>query len=686
MAVFASTRALGLCSQPMDGKTLFFQGARHHQAGDLHQAISLYRKALRHDPALGEAAMYLGLALQQAGDAAEAEAAYLKAVSLLPGDIDALNGLATVSLTLGKVEEARKRHLTVLAMQPDSPEALSGLGNVDLASGRTREAIANFEKSLALEPESPDTLDNLGVALKMAGRPKEAVARFEAALKLAPGQSDTLYNLGNAWQARGDMSKAGQCYAAAHQADPQAVAPRWGACFAQLDTLFESPREIEESRTAYARALRELDAALGANDPALMREAAGSVGANQPFYLTYQGGNDRELQAVYGNMVHRIMKAAFPRFANLTFSRRPENKIRVGIVTGFLHEHSVWKIPTRGWVMHLDRERFDVFGYYTGVKHDHCTEEAYSIFDKLVHEPNRFEVLCQAIVDDGPDILIYPDIGMDPTCAKLAGLRLAPVQAVSLGHPMTTGLPSMDYFLSSDLMEPEDGQDAYTEKLIRLPGLSVHYEPLRQGEPVHVRSHFGLPEDVPLYLCPQSLYKYLPQYDALFPRIARKVAGCRFVFLENAQADVLNQRFLKRLGQTFAEHGLDMADHVIMLPHQPPEGYHALNCVCDVFLDSIEWSGFNTAMEAVNAGLPPVIYPKGHMRGRHSQAIAVMLGLEEIVADSLDEYVELAARIGNDKTFRGQVADTLRLNRYRLFADMTSIHALEDFIEQAVKQ
>lgn len=670
----------------MDGKTAFLHGARYHQNGNLDQAVVFYRQALDLDPGLGDASLYLGLALQQLGRPQEAEAAFRAALEQLPGDVDALNGLGAVSLELGNVDQARLCHLQALRQQPDSAEALSGLGNVALASGETDAAILSFEQSLAVSPDSPDTLSNLGVALKMAGRPKDAIARFEAALRLAPDQSDTLYNMGNAWQSRGDMATAMDCYRAAHRASPQAVAPRWGACFAHLDMLFDSRDEIDAARTAYGAALRELDDALPSDDPALMREAAASVGANQPFYLTYQGGNDRELQERYGKMVHRIMTAAFPQFAAPAFPPRRERRIRVGIATGFMHEHSVWKIPTRGWAKHLDRDRFHVFGYYTGVKTDHCTDEARSLFDKLVHEPNSFETLCRSVLDDELDVLLYPDIGMDPTCAKMAALRLAPVQAVSLGHPMTTGLPTMDYFLSSDLMEPEDGQKAYTEELVRLPGLSVHYEPLRQAPPAFDRAHFGFAEDTVLYFCPQSLYKYLPEYDRLFPLVARQVPGCRFVFLANAQADVLNRRFVERLGRSFADHGLVMDDFVTMLPHQPPDAYHALNCVCDVFLDSIEWSGFNTAMEAVSAKLPPVIFPTGHMRGRHSLAVARMLDLDEIIAGSFDEYVALAVRMGTDPVFLENVRQKVVANSPHLFTDMAPIRGLESFLEDAAKK
>lgn len=669
----------------MDTKPLFLLAVKQHQAGNLPKAIAMYREILSTDPTLGDAALYLGLALQVMGEYEQAEAAYTNAITLMPDDPDPVNNLGSVQLELGKTEQAKSSFLNALRLNPNAADALSGLGTVFLTQGHFNEAIDFFGRSLNTEPNSADVLNNLGIALKTAGRPQEAVQTLNKALALNPTSTEILYNLGNAWQMRGDMREARRCFQTALQVDPDNIPARWGGCFAHLETSYNSEDDVEAARHRYADALHQLDEFLTLDSPEQLREAAKAVGANQPFYLTYQGKNDRDLQKRYGKLVHRIMAAAYPQFASPSFAPRTRERIRVGIATGFMHEHSVWKIPTRGWVQELDRDRFEVFGYYTGVKDDHCTAEARSLFDSLTHEPYRFELLCSTIVKDDLDMLIYPDIGMDPTCAKLAGLRLAPIQTVSLGHPMTTGLPTMDYFLSSDLMEPEDGERAYTEQLVRLPNLSVHYSPLRQGEPRFDRAHFGLPKDGILYFCPQSLYKYLPSHDQLYSLIAQSVPGAHFVFLESGNADCLNKHFRQRLANCFTEHGLSFSRYVTMLPYQEPEEYHALNCLCDVFLDSIEWSGFNTAMEAANTGLPAITLPRMHMRGRHSYAVVQMLGNHEAVAQSFAEYVALAVRIGADTTFRHALRDRTKENRPRLFNDLEAVQGLESFIERVAR-
>src|SRR6185312_6421819 len=111
---------------------------------------------------------------------------------------------------------------------------------------------------------------------------------------------------------------------------------------------------------------------------------------------------------------------------------------------------------------------------------------------------------------DAPHVLIYPEIGMDPMAARLAALRLAPVQCSSWGHPQTSGYPTIDHFLSSAAMEAEGADAFYSERLVRLPGLSTAYTPLPGAPAVVGRADLGLREDAVVYWCGQSLQKHLP--------------------------------------------------------------------------------------------------------------------------------------------------------------------------------
>jgi predicted O-linked N-acetylglucosamine transferase (SPINDLY family) len=261
--------------------------------------------------------------------------------------------------------------------------------------------------------------------------------------------------------------------------------------------------------------------------------------------------------------------------------------------------------------------------------------------------------------------------------ARVASLRLAPVQAMAFGHPETTGLPAIDYFLSSELMEPADAEALYTEKLIRLPNLAIHYEPLDVvPEPVDLERH-GVRPDAIKYLCCQSLHKYLPRHDDLLPRIARAVPTAQFIFIRHHLGHEIFQR---RLTTAFAAAGLDAANHVVFVPFLGPGAYAGLNAACDVYLDSLEWSGGNTTLEAGAAGLPIVTVAGKFLRGRVSAAILRMMDVTETIAHDEEDYVALAIRLGQDSTWRRSMAAKVKARTNRIYGDMTPVHALEQMI------
>ena len=362
-----------------------------------------------------------------------------------------------------------------------------------------------------------------------------------------------------------------------------------------------------------------------------------------------------------------------------------DEPLRVGFVSGFFCMHSNWKIPIKGWIENLNKHRFSLYCYYTGKKKDKATEDARISSVHFVEDIYSFEKLCKIIREDNLHVLIYPEIGMDPITMRLASLRLAPLQCVSWGHPDTSGFPTIDYFLSSDLMEPADADNHYSEQLMRLPNISIYYDPLDVEIMPAYRDTFGLREGAVLYLCCQSLFKYLPQYDEIYPRIAQKVKDCQFLFISH-QSDFVTTRFRLRMTEAFRQFNMNTDDHVVFMPRLNTEQYHAVNRLSDIYLDSIEWSGGNTTLEAVAHNLPIVTLPGKLMRGRHSYAILTMIGVQETIASTLVEYIDLAERLGNDAEWRRQISEKMGEYKHRLYRDNTCITALEDFLIKAVEK
>jgi predicted O-linked N-acetylglucosamine transferase (SPINDLY family) len=363
-----------------------------------------------------------------------------------------------------------------------------------------------------------------------------------------------------------------------------------------------------------------------------------------------------------------------------------QEPIRLGIVSGFFRQHSNWKIPVKGWLKMLDQRRFRVFGYHTGVEHDSETEAAATRCERFVVAPRSLDAWRRTIISDAPHVLLFPEIGMDKVSAQLAAMRLAPVQCTSWGHPVTSGFPTIDYFLSSELMEPPESDAHYSEKLVRLPNLSIYYEPV-EFSPLEIdRAELGLRGDAVVFWCAQSVPKYLPQFDEVFARIARDVPGCQFAFIEFGGGREVTELFKTRLGRAFAAAGLNAADRCVFLPRMAPERFSAAIGQCDVVLDSIGWSGCNSILESLAHNLPIVTFAGKMMRGRHAAAILRMMNIAETTAQTIDEYVSIASSLGRDNAGRTNMSARIAGNKHRVYRDLQCIAGLEAFLDEAARK
>lgn len=221
----------------------------------------------------------------------------------------------------------------------------------------------------------------------------------------------------------------------------------------------------------------------------------------------------------------------------------------------------------------------------------------------------------EAILGQRLEALIYPEIGMDALTIKLASLRLAPVQIAAWGHPETTGLPTLDHYLSAEDLEPADAQRGYRERLVLLPRLGCAYRPLPVSAADTDFGNLSGDPGVPLLLCPGTPYKYVPKHDWMFVEIARRLGRCGLVFFTHVHSH-LSQKLQRRLEASFARAGARFSDYGIFIPWLPRPSYYALMKRADAMLDTIGFSGFNTAVQAAECALPVVTCEGAFLRGR----------------------------------------------------------------------
>jgi predicted O-linked N-acetylglucosamine transferase (SPINDLY family) len=447
-----------------------------------------------------------------------------------------------------------------------------------------------------------------------------------------------------------------------------------------LPIVYTAHEEISLYRQRFEQGLQELIQQTSLKTLEEKTKALEGITRVTNFYLAYQDYNDLELQRQYGNLVHQIAATNYPNWVKPR-SMPPlgeDQKIRVGYISGYIHNHSgtYWLL---GWMRYCDREKFEIYSYYIGDKPDAITQRFKEYSDVFHHIPGNIEAVCQQILTDNLHILVFPELGIDALTFTISGLRLAPVQCTDWGYPVTSGIPTIDYYISSELMEPENAQEHYTETLICLPNLGIAYPKINVPPLTKTRADFGLRDDAVVYLCCQAPYKYLPQHDFIFAEIARRVPQAQFVFV---RADVLQQR----LQEAFAAVGKNSQDYCVFIPFLDHEDYLRLNSISHVFLDTFGFTGGNTTLAALACNLPVLTCPGEFMRGRMSYGMLEMLGLSETIAQDEAEYIEIAARLGLDAEWRQQIVEHIAKHKDCLFDDKGSVAALEEFYQRVVRE
>jgi protein O-GlcNAc transferase len=243
-------------------------------------------------------------------------------------------------------------------------------------------------------------------------------------------------------------------------------------------------------------------------------------------------------------------------------------------------------------------------------------------------------------------------------------------------------LPNIDFFLSAELLEPPEAQKNYSEKLILLPGLGTHFESPSVKITAPSLQEQGIDGSVPILLCAGSPSKYLPSHDFIFVEIAKKLGKCQFVFFmfdEN-----LSAALQERLQKVFLDAQLNLDQFIRFIPFQKREFFFGLMKKADIYLDTIGFSGFNTAMQAIFCDLPIVAIEGQWMRGRLASGILNRIGLSQLVCKTELEYINLVVEMIQNKDLLQSYKAVIAERKMNLFNDPIPIRALEDFLSHHI--
>jgi predicted O-linked N-acetylglucosamine transferase (SPINDLY family) len=661
---------------------LLLRSQAREALSDLPAAIGDLRTAIARHPHDARARNTLGILLADTGDTRGAIDEFTIAVQLDPGYARAWNNLGNALRADGRVAEAAMAARRAVAAQPDYALAWSNLGAILQDQGDESGARDAFARALAQKPDLR-TIQALAGIARQRGDIDDAVDLYTRAAGLAPADTNVLLQWAGALAERDDLAASRRVYADARARHPTLLRAAFGEALT-LPMVYADAAATDAARAGYAAGLARLEAEV----PALLRgRNFGDVVDDlrwTNFLLAYQGEDDSDLQARFAGMAVRAIDAVAPEWRAPPRRSATGARIRVGFASAFFNDGTCGRY-FRSWITGLDRARFEIFVY-------HLRRDPTPFLQELAPHADRIRTfmgtslvpsaIAPAIRADALDVLVYPELGMHGTSFALAALRLAPVQCVGWGHPVTSGHPTIDVFFSCAAMEPPDAAGHYTERLVPLPGIGTTYA--RPAVPAAAaRAPFGLPEGVPLLLCPQSLFKIHPDNDALFARVLAAAPAARLVVFEGRHP-ALTAKYRARLAVAFTREDVRIDERLIVLPQCGHDDYMRVNAACDAMLDTLRWSGGNTSLDALAAGLPIVTLPGRFMRGRQSAGMLALAGIDGLVAGDQDDYVGIAARLALDPAWRVARAADIRVAAGRLFDDPEPVRALSGVFEALV--
>jgi protein O-GlcNAc transferase len=677
-----NTLSQALLHCPAHAQLNYELGCLFHVAGQLDHALNYYRQALKLNPKMAAGWHQLGRLLQQLERNEQATDAFGEALALEPNNARFANSAGLHFYFLDQAEQARECFTT--ALQSSLPIERRGHYLLNAAMAyllsplALKQALQCLGEACTLNEAYIKEVQRIGAYFFHLRNYLVAEPFFRLALHYA-SEADTCFDL---------HVKLASCYerlcylqsSLDHYQEALAIRPdRWLLEIQAgllLPMIYETPESIFAWRDRFA---------LNLNNFLARSEAAGFPRSVQsleiyapPFLLAYQGLNHKKLLTLLSQFWRDILHLSpLPPEAleRKPTSSQPQRR-KIAFLSSFLFKHSVtgaYLGLVETWARRQDVEL--LFFSVGQLRDDEITAYLRSVGTYHLLDPGTPLVeMAQQVLQATPDILLYPEVGSDPITYFLAHARLAPVQAAMYGHPATTGISTLDYFLSPGCTELPAAQDHYTEQLVCLPNAPFVYRHETAVTPFE-RKAFGLLPEHHLYVIPSALFKVHPEMDSLLARIAAQDNKAVFCFIEAPGTrwhEVLRQRLLKVLPE----------NSLCFLPYLEQPHFFGLLQAADVLMDTLHFCSGNVSYQCFALELPLITLPGQLMRSRTTAGLYQIMEIEDCTAENASHFVDLCIRMAHDPTFKPRVQQQIRERAHRLWdieADLeTACRRIED--------
>ena len=604
----------------------------------MDEAIIYYEKSIKISPGYADAYNNLAGILADQKKYNKAIEYLQKAIQINPNLAEAFYNLGNAFFSLNKYSESIDNYNRAIKIKPNYAKAYNNLGNVLKKIKRINESIYSYQQSTRIDPNSDDTYYNLGNVFKEAGKLNESINSYNQAVKINHQHVDAYNKLANLYIDIGKINDAYKCFQELIKLKPENIEYKINKALL-ITPITQSVKEIDSYRKKYMKGLESLK-----KYKFLISEPTDKIELNF-FYLAYHAKENLEIK----KKTAKFFKKIIPNVNYVSNDVKKQKIIKVGFISEFFSNHTIAKL-FGGLIKNIDRKKFEVVIFHTsGTSKSLMRKEIDDSASKTIILNSKIENQQQQIKQEKLDILFYPDIGMSPTTYFLALSRFAPVQIVSWGHPETTGIDTIDYFLSSALFELNNAKKKYSERLIQLSQFPLYYNPpfVQSKSVLKNRSDFNFPKKKRLYGCVQTLFKLHPEFDSIFAKILHQDIDGNIVLIGgDGKAKFWIESLKKRWSKNFPI----LNEKVLFTKKLSLLEFISLcNCV-DVLLDPFHFGGGNTFLEAMTVGTPFITKRDKHLKTNIASAgYKQMKILNSPVAQNSKEYINLAINLAKDK-------------------------------------
>lgn len=604
-----------------------------------------------------------------------------------PETINRLHQEAITLQSKGRFQESLHPLKKIVTHIPHHFPAWHALGNAWKKLRKPKESLACLEQSLVNCPEYYPAAISLATLLyEDMGQIQEGEKILLNLLKHHPELPELYLRLSDVYSRKDNFDKA-QTYLKKFihhqtQADDQLKVPVQLFDYQLVADLHIDPLLLshDHEQEELSKLSQKLDHFLSHATPL---KGIPAMLPFSPFYLAYYQTNPRP----YLEKIASLYRQAYPDLGwvspHLHRKGTPSGKIKIGLVSSYLDKFHPIGFCFSSLIKAFDRDKFSLTYFRLPVHSDdfvfvNMKEQLGKI--RCIDLPENTIDARALIAEQNMDILWYTDIAMVAQTYFLAHARLAPIQCVSAGHPMTTGLATIDYFISSQWLEGDKAQDHYIEQVLTLPTLPVIYEDFPYSKETHHRSHFGLPQEGRIYFCCQTLFKVHPAMDEVFKKILEQDSQGWIVF--SYQGTALAEQLHRRLQQTLGS----LSTRCVFIPRVHQHSFFDLLQEADVLLDTFPFSGGNTAFQGLAMGIPIVTMDTQELRGTSTKALYAMMEMDEGVAKTSTEYAEKCLHIAQNPDVRNQIRQKILDRKHLLFSQKEQVieayeHAFQGMID-----